>query len=214
MNLKKEESESEEKPAAEEEVKDEPKNEEIKDEPPAIEEPKEEEPKSLPKQVDAAEANKNGVNRKKLYIAFIEYAKSINPKNVFGSVFDKEVFHVTYPFIPQEMRYFYRLANPTLCVLKDDLTFFELSELKKINVDNNEFPKKLIFAATPDLYYLFNVDDKKVYTATEGNGALTIKDDKSSFDLFIQNMVNKGDILNGPPEIPKEKEAVDDGSTK
>ena len=209
----KEESEPEEAPAAEEEVKEEPKNEEIKEEPPAIEEePKEEEPKSLPKQVDAAEANKNGVNRKKLYIAFIEYAKSINPKNVFGSVFDKEVFHVTYPFIPQEMRYFYRLANPTLCVLKDDLTFFELSELKKINADNKEFPKKLIFAATPDLYYLFNIDDKKVYTATEGNGALTIKDDKSSFDLFIQNMVNKGDILNGPPEIPKEKEAVDDGS--
>ena len=39
------------------------------------EEPKEE---SLPKQTDRAESSKNGVRRKKLYIAFIEWCKEYN----------------------------------------------------------------------------------------------------------------------------------------
>ena len=94
---------------------------------------------SEPKKTDAAEANKNGVRRKKLYIAFIEWCKEFNPKNVFGSIFDKDAFTVTYPFVPNEMRYFYRLANPVLCVLSGQLTFFQVSELKNINTKNQTY---------------------------------------------------------------------------
>ena len=46
------------------------------------------------------------------------------------------------------MRYFYRLANPLLCVLSGDLTFFQASELRKLNSENKEIDKLLIFAAT------------------------------------------------------------------
>jgi len=55
-------------------------------EPPSIEDKPEEEPKkeSLPKQTDKAESNKNGVRRKQLYIAFIEWCKEYNSKNTFG----------------------------------------------------------------------------------------------------------------------------------
>lgn len=198
-----------EEPQPEEETIEEPveePKEEIKEEPPKEEAPKE--PTSLPKQTDKAEVSKNGVNRKKLYIAFIEYCKDINPKNVLSSVFDKDVFHITYPFVPNEMRYFYRLANPTVCILQDNMAFFELSELKKINSENPEFPKKLVFAGTPEMVYIFDTDDKKVYTATEGKDKLTIKEKVGdSFDLFIQDMVGQGDILNAPPEI---KEVVAD----
>ena len=209
-----EETTEEEPPKVEEEPEEEtpaedPESEEappeLPEEEPTEETPveqEEEKPKSLPKQADKEEENKNGVNRKKLYIAFIEYAKGINKKNVFGSIFDKDAFHVTYPYVPHELRYFYRLSNPTLCVLDNDLTFFAVSELKKINKDNKEFPKKLIFASTMDQYFVFNNDDKKVYSATDGENALTLKEEKAkTFDLFIQNLVGQGDILNSPPSI-------------
>ena len=60
---------------------------------------------SMPKQTDAAESNKNGVRRKKLYIAFIEWAKEYNNKTEFGSLYDKDIFKVTYPFIPEKKKY-------------------------------------------------------------------------------------------------------------
>lgn len=152
---------------------------------------------SMPKKTDADELNKNGVNRKKLYIAFIEWCKEYNNKNVFGSIFDKDAFKVTYPFVPEEMRYFYRLANPILCVLADELTFFQVSELKKLNTGNPKMNELLIFAATPNDLRVFNTSDKKVYRGTEENGDLKLNEVlANSFDLYIQNMINKGDILN------------------
>ena len=158
------------------------------------------EPTSLPKAADAQEMDKNGVNRKKLYIAFIEWAKSYNARNTFGSLFDKDVFDVTYPFVPHEMRYFYRLANPILCVLSGKLTFFQVSELRKLNADNPDMKDALIFAATENDYRAFSTRDKRVYLAVDkpdGSGIQFTRALADSFDLYIQNMIGKGDILHG-----------------
>lgn len=169
-------------------------------------EPKEEvKEESMPKKTDKVESSKNGVRRKKLYVAFIEWAKEYNSKNTFGSIFDKDIFHNVYPFVPDEMRYFYRLANPILCVLSGDLTFFQVSELKKLNAENKEIDKLLIFAATPNDLRVFNREDKRVYVATESNGKIELEESVGdTFDLYIQKMINKGDILNGSTDLESE----------
>ena len=155
----------------------------------------------MPKQTDRAESDKNGVRRKKLYIAFIEWCKAYNNKNTFGSIFDKDAFKITYPFVPDEMRYFYRLANPILCVLSGNLTFFQVSELRKLNQSNHRMNEMLIFAATPNDMRVFNIKDKKVYRGTEENGQIKLNEVLgNTFDTYIQKMIDQGDILNGPIE--------------
>lgn len=178
------------------------------EEPPSIpdtEQEKTEEPKpekeSMPKKTDRAESSKNGVRRKKLYIAFIEWCKEYNTKNTFGSIFDKDAFKISYPFVPEEMRYFYRLSNPMLCVLGGDLTFFPVAELRKLNSKNSHLNEMMIFAATPNDLRVFNHKDKKIYRGIEENGALKLNEVLGeTFDGYIQKMINKGDILNGPIE--------------
>lgn len=166
------------------------------------EEPKEE---SYPKKIDRAEEDKNGVRRKKLYIAFIEWAKEYNPKNIFGSIFDKDVFQTVYPFVPQKMRYFYRLANPMLCVLSGNLTFFAAGELKKLNAKNSKLNDFMIFAATDNDLRVYNNADDKIYRAVEENGMIKLDVAiADTFDIYIQNMINQGDILNGPIDENKE----------
>lgn len=162
---------------------------------------KESEKESMPKKADKAESSKNGVRRKKLYIAFIEWCKEYNNKNTFGSIFDKDAFNVSYPFVPEEMRYFYRLANPMLCVLGGELTFFAVAELRKLNAKNSHINEMMIFAATPNDVRVFNNKDKKVYRGTEVNGTLKLNEVLGdTFDIYIQKMINKGDILNAPLE--------------
>lgn len=176
------------------------------------EDPKKEEPvkESMPKQTDRAESGKNGVRRKKLYVAFIEWCKEYNNKNTFGSIFDKDAFKVSYPFVPEEMRYFYRLANPMLCVLAGDLTFFPASDLRKVNSKNKKLEEMIIFAATPNDLRVFNIKDKKVYRATEDNSVITLQEVLGdTFDTYIQTMIQKGDILNGPIEESVEDEYPD-----
>lgn len=180
---------------------------EVHDEPqePEADQPKEEVKESMPKKTDQVESSKNGVRRKKLYVAFIEWAKEYNSKNTFGSIFDKDIFHNVYPFVPEEMRYFYRLANPILCVLSGDLTFFQVSELKKLNAENKEMDKLLIFAATPNDLRVFNKEDKRIYLATEADGKIMLGESiGDTFDLYIQKMIKKGDILNGPLDSESE----------
>ena len=168
----------------------------------APEEPKEE---SYPKKIDRAEEDKNGVRRKKLYIAFIEWAKEYNPKNIFGSIFDKDVFQTVYPFVPQKMRYFYRLANPMLCVLSGNLTFFAAGELKKLNAKNSKLNEFMIFAATDNDLRVYNNADDKIYRAVEENGMIKLDVAiADTFDIYIQNMINQGDILNGPVDEKEE----------
>lgn len=168
----------------------------------APEKPKEE---SYPKKIDRAEEDKNGVRRKKLYIAFIEWAKEYNPKNIFGSIFDKDVFQTVYPFVPQKMRYFYRLANPMLCVLSGNLTFFAAGELKKLNAKNSKLNEFMIFAATDNDLRVYNNADDKIYRAVEENGMIKLDVAiADTFDIYIQNMINQGDILNGPVDEKEE----------
>lgn len=181
--------------------------EEIPTEEPTEEAPAEEKPKeapkkeSMPKKTDRKETGKNGVRRKKLYIAFIEWCKAYNNKNAFGSIFDEDAFKVSYPFVPDDMRYFYRLANPLLCILSGNLTFFPVSELRKINSQNKKMQELLIFAGTENDFRVFNVKDKGVYLGTEENGEVKLGAKLAdSFDLYIQTMIDKGDILNGPIE--------------
>lgn len=149
-------------------------------------EPKE----SLPKQIDSKERNANGVKRKQLYIEFIKYAKTIHSNNLFGSIFDKNAFDL-YNFVPHEMRYFYRLANPLLCVLNDSLTFFALSELKKINVENKEINKLLIFAADKsNKLIIFNNQDKKVYDGENKDKKIVCNNELSgSFDTYLESLI-------------------------
>jgi hypothetical protein len=145
---------------------------------------------SPPKQTDAREKNANGVKRKQLYMEFIDYAKGIHSNNLFGSIFDKDAFRL-YNFIPHEMRYFYRLANPLLCVLNDSLTFFAMSELKKINAENPDINRLLIFAADKsNKLIIFNNQDKKVYDG-ESKDKKVICSHKlaDSFDKYIESLV-------------------------
>lgn len=181
---------------------------ELDDMPPAMDEDETEESKdkpkekeSFPKKADKAESDKNGIRRKKLYIAFIEWCKEYNQKNTFGSIFDKDVFTTSYPFVPDEMRYFYRLANPILCVLGGNLTFFQVSELRKLNEKNSKLNEIMIFAATENDMRIFNKKDRKIYKGIEDNGMIKLDGVLSeTFDNYIQNMIKKGDILNGPIE--------------
>lgn len=171
----------------------------------------EEKKESIPKQTDKAESDKNGIVRKQLYVAFIEYAKELNSKNVFASVFDKDIFHVTYPFVPDEMRYFYRISNPLLCVLEDTLTFFELSELKNINKNQNTLNNLFIIFAADKFgnVILFKYDDKKVYNGKIDGVNVTVKNEEApTFDEYIQKLVGK-DIL-GTGLIPRTKLSHDE----
>lgn len=143
------------------------------------------------------EDTKNGVNRKRLYIAFIEYAKSKNNKNTFGSIFDKDIFHNVYTFVPEDMRYFYRLANPMLCII-DDLIFFSVSELKQINIKNSNIDNELIFAATDKNVIFHSAIDGKVYLGDEKDGKLVVIEELAeTFDLYIQGLIGNIDYLNG-----------------
>ena len=158
-------------------------------------------PISRPKQFANQEQDKNGVRRKNLYIEFIRWAKDYNNKNIFGSNFDKDIFNGSYPFVPEEMRYFYRLADPTLCILAGGLTFFPVIQLRKLNSENKHLDQYMIFAATNDDMRVFSNVDKRVYLATEQNGEIVLtKPLANTFDTYIQTMIDKGDILNGPRE--------------
>lgn len=148
---------------------------------------------------DKEEVNKNGNNRKTLYIEFIKYAQSIKEKNTFGTIFDKDAFKKKYKFVPNEMRYFYRLANPILCVLEDDLCFFNVSELKKLNkklhIDTDEM---LMFAANTKEYIVFYNKNKAIYKAKDDSGEFKLgKKIADSFDLYIQSLIGNKDYLNG-----------------
>jgi len=156
---------------------------------------------SFPKKIEKAESDKNGVRRKQLYIAFIEYAKKYDNRNNFVSIFDKDYFKISHPFVPDEMRFFYRLACPSHVVLAGNLTFYPVDKLLQINRDhhNNKLAEMIIFADTPDELRIFNMKDKKIYKGKEENNNITLGDLMSnSFDLYLQSLLGQGDILNGP----------------
>lgn len=143
------------------------------------------------------ENEKNGVNRKRLYVSFIEFAKKENAKNLFSSIFDSNAFEHTFAFMPDDVRYFYRMANPVICVI-GDLVFFSLNEIKRVNEKNNMFPKYIVFASTDNYQVVLNLTNKKIYKAVLEKNQLVLKDmlDKS-FDLYLQNLIGTRDFLGG-----------------
>lgn len=157
-------------------------------------EPKE----SFPKKIDKAESNKNGVRRKELYIAFIEWAKAYDNKNTFFSIFDKDYFEVSHSYVPHELRYFYRLASPSRCILQGNLQLYSPEKLLALNQKyrNSNLNKLFIFADTPNDLRIFNNDDKKVYIGIIKSNKLMLQNVKSlSFDYWIQSMLGQGDYL-------------------
>lgn len=144
----------------------------------------------------AIEEEKNGTNRKRLYIAFIQFAKRKDSRNLFSSIFDTNAFDETFSFIPESIRYFYRMANPIICVI-DDLIFFSLNEIKKANENNNQKSKYLILAHSPTYEICIDLDNEKMYKGVIKNNNLIIHEmlDKS-FDLWLQGLIGNTDFLN------------------
>ena len=155
---------------------------------------KEKEVKDPSKQI---ENEKNGVNRKRLYVSFIEFAKKQNAKNLFSSIFDSNAFEHTFAFMPDDVRYFYRMANPVICVI-NDLVFFSLNEIKRVNEKNNMFPKLIVFASTDDYQVVLNLSNHKVYKAVLEKNVLKVKEMlERSFDLYLQNLIGTRNFLGG-----------------
>lgn len=142
------------------------------------------------------EEEKNGTNRKRLYIAFIQFAKRKDNRNVFSSIFDTNAFDETFSFIPDSIRYFYRMANPIICVV-DDLVFFSLNEIKQANENNNQKSKYLILAHSPTYEVCIDLDNEKMYKGVIKNNNLIIHEmlDRS-FDLWLQGLIGNTDFLN------------------
>lgn len=142
------------------------------------------------------EEEKNGKNRKRLYYAFINYAKKQNDKNLFSSIYDPDAFQVEFSFIPESIRYFYRMANPVICIF-DDLTFFSLNEIKEANKNNPQRLNYLVIASSDDYSVVISLKDEKIYKATLNKNDFKVLEvlDKS-FDLWIQGLIGNTDFLN------------------
>lgn len=144
-------------------------------------------------------SKRNGNSRRYLYNEFIKYAKDINSKNKFQTNYDGNVFIKEYPFIPYSMRFFYRVANPELCVIKDNgtnLVFFQLSELKSINKDYNQLKEMMIFAATTKNFRVLNIKDNKVYIGIDQNKKIVLQQEVAkNFDSYLQTLIGRDDIL-------------------
>ena len=152
---------------------------------------------------DGSKPSKDISENTKLELSSDDKTIAVNTSElyVWWDIMTADAFDVTYSFVPHEMRYFYRLANPILCVLSGSLTFFQVSELRKLNSNNPDMKDALIFAATENDYRVFSTRDKKVYVGVDkedGSGIAFTKCLADSFDLYIQNMIDQGDILNGP----------------
>ena len=142
------------------------------------------------------EEEKNGKNRKRLYYAFINYAKKQNDKNLFSSIYDPDAFQVEFSFIPESIRYFYRMANPVICIF-DDLTFFSLNEIKEANKNNPQRLNYLVIASSDDYSVVISLKDEKIYKATlNKNDFKVLEVLAKSFDLWIQGLIGNTDFLN------------------
>lgn len=143
----------------------------------------------------------NGTNRRTLYEEFIKYATDMNSKNRFETNYKKRVFSEKYPILPYSMRFFYRIANPLTCILDGELVFFSLKDINEVNEDNNQVDEYVVFAGTMQYLIIYNKEDDGIYKAIEQNDQIVLQEKLAdSFDLYIQSIIDKGDILGGVME--------------
>ena len=132
--------------------------------------------------------NLDGNQRKEMYQKFADTMSNANNKNVFGTIFDQDVFKSEYKIVPYEMRYFYRLQNP-VSVEVGDFRFIPFGTDLLDAQDKYDLGKKMfVFATYNDKPVFFNMLDKTIWA----------NDDKISdtFDGFIENMIqNNGEFI-------------------
>ena len=138
--------------------------------------------------------NLDGNQRKEMYQTFADTLTRVNNKNVFGTIFDQDVFKSEYKIVPYEMRYFYRLQNP-VSVEVGDFKFIPFGADLLEAQDKYDLGKKMfVFATYNDKPVFFNMLDKTIWA----------NDDKvnDTFDGFIDSMIQS----NGEFSVPEDNQ--------
>lgn len=143
---------------------------------------------------DRDQDNLDGIQRKEMYQQWADLMLQLNSNNVFGTIFDQDVFKSEYKIVPYEMRYFYRLQNP-VSVSIDDLSFIPFgTELLEAQDKYGLGKKMFVFATNNEKPIFFNMLDKTIwFNDTKLN---------DSFDGFIEQLTQN----NGELQIPEEGE--------
>lgn len=142
--------------------------------------------------------NLDGNQRKEMYQSFADVMIQANNQNVFGTIFDEDVFRSEYKIVPYEMRYFYRLQNP-VSVEVDELAFIPFGKDLLDAQEKYGLGKKMfVFATKSDKPIFFNMLDKTIW----------LNDDKvgDSFDGFIETLTQNNGVL---PESDEQGENMD-----
>ena len=137
---------------------------------------------------DRDQDNLDGNQRKEMYQRFADVMTQANRANVFGTIFDQDIFRSEYKIVPYEMRYFYRLQNP-VSVENGDLRFIPFgTELLEAQEKYQLGKKMFVFATNNDKPIFFNMLDKTIW----------FNDDKvgDTFDAFIENLTQNNGELN------------------
>lgn len=150
---------------------------------------------------DRDQDNLDGNQRKEMYQTFADTLMKANNKNVFGTIFDQDVFKSEYKIVPYEMRYFYRLQNP-VSVEVGEFKFIPFGTDLLDAQDKYDLGKKMfVFATYNDKPVFFNMLDKTIWA----------NDDKISdtFDGFIETMVqNNGEFI-VPEDEDQQQQNID-----
>jgi uridine kinase len=145
---------------------------------------------------------KNGKARKDKYESFIGAMKDINPKSTFSSVWDAEAFRSQFKFVPYEVRYFYRIANPSFVQIGEFKWIPYSEELIQAQSKYGLGKKLFVFATFGKEPVFFNMLDKKIYL----NDSVI----SASFDGFIDELIAKGGIPVGSNEdLPDDSDEDD-----
>lgn len=148
---------------------------------------------------DRDQDNLDGIQRKEMYQQWADLMMQLNSNNVFGTIFDQDVFKSEYKIVPYEMRYFYRLQNP-VSVTIDDLSFIPFgTELLEAQDKYGLGKKMFVFATNNEKPIFFNMLDKTIwFNDTKLN---------DSFDGFIEQLTQNNGELQIPEEGDENQEA-------
>lgn len=129
----------------------------------------------------------DGNARKEQYQAFADALKAIDGDNVFGTIFDDDIFKSEYRIVPYEMRFFYRLQNP-ISVASGDFEFIPFGADIIDAQEKYDLGKKMfVFATYSEKPVFFNQLDKTIWFNDKKVG--------ETFDGFIDKIVqDQGNI--------------------